>query len=275
MKVLLALLFAAIASGAALADAPKNSLRPLPRPVLSQPALTTPIEAVASVAVPDMARLRPARRPTAPAATALMEKPDLQPAAAPDKPRSGLLALLAPRPKPARKAAASRKGAVCGVPSIKGKTLPRVTSKTKGCGIDDPVSITSVDGIRLSQAATVDCPTAIALNKWVQQGLRPTMGRSDVVELTIAGHYSCRTRNNQRGGKISEHGRGKAIDIAGVVLSNGKELTVRRNFKTLRKAYKAGCGIFGTTLGPGSDGYHEDHMHFDTARQRRGGAYCR
>ena len=34
------------------------------------------------------------------------------------------------------------------------------------------------------------------------------------------------------------------------------------------------AGIFGTTLGPGSDGYHEDHMHFDTAHQR-GGAYCR
>ena len=47
-----------------------------------------------------------------------------------------------------------------------------------------------------------------------------------------------------------------------------------RNFKTLRPAHKAACGVFGTTLGPGSDGYHEDHMHFDTAAHRNG-SYCR
>ncbi|MCC6519568.1 MAG: extensin family protein, partial [Tabrizicola sp.] len=40
------------------------------------------------------------------------------------------------------------------------------------------------------------------------------------------------------------------------------------------RIYKAGCGYFMTTLGPGSDGYHEDHFHFD-ASARKGGAYCR
>jgi hypothetical protein len=42
----------------------------------------------------------------------------------------------------------------------------------------------------------------------------------------------------------------------------------------LRRIYKAGCSYFMTTLGPGSDGYHEDHFHFDTSA-RKGGAYCR
>lgn len=201
--------------------------------------------------------------------------PDAMPVAAPEKPRKGLLGLLAPRAKPVRKLGATRKGSVCGVPSIKGKVLPRVTSKTKGCGIEDPVSVTSIDGVRLSQSATLDCPTAIALNKWVQKGLRPAFGNSEVVELKVAAHYICRSRNNVRGAKISEHGRGKAIDISGFVLSNGKEISVQGNFnKTIRKAHKAACGIFKTTLGPGSDGYHEDHLHFDTS-SRKGGAYCR
>ena len=41
----------------------------------------------------------------------------------------------------------------------------------------------------------------------------------------------------------------------------------------MRAAHRAACGIFGTTLGPGSDGYHEDHLHFDTVS--RGSPYCR
>lgn len=175
---------------------------------------------------------------------------------------------------PSKRVASSRKGSVCGMPSIKGKTLPRITSQTRGCGIEDPVSITSVDGIRLSEAATLNCSAARALTTWVQKGLRPAFRGSEIVELQIAAHYSCRTRNNVRGAPVSEHGRGNAIDISGIVFANGKELTVSRNFKTLRKAYKAGCGTFATTLGPGSDGYHEDHMHFDTAK-RRSSAYCR
>ena len=273
MKGWLALLIVLCTIGQASADAPKTSIRPMPRPVLAQPEVFAP--AVAPVAeassMPALARIRPLRRPIAVAAAV----PDLTPIAAPEKRRKGLLGLIAPRAKPIRQAAASRKGSVCGNPSIKGKTLPRITAKTKGCGIDEPVSVTSVDGARLSTPATIDCATAVALNTWVKQSLRPAFPTSEVVGLTVVDSYSCRSRNNVRGAKISEHGRGKAIDIAAITFANGKDLTVSRNFKTLRKAYKAGCGIFGTTLGPGSDGYHEDHMHFDTARHRGNGAYCR
>jgi hypothetical protein len=274
MKVWLTIAILICSIGAALADAPNKSIRPMPRPVLQQQPLAAelPVQTLAAV-LPDLARVPPQRRPEI-TPTAM---PEAAPVVAPTKPRKGLLGLIAPRAKPAkppRKAKASRKGSVCGDPSIKGKTLPRISSKTKGCGIDEPVSVTSVDGVLLSEAATLDCTAARALNTWVQKGLRPALRGNEVVQLQIAGHYSCRTRNNVRGAKISEHGRGKAIDISGIVFANGKQLTVSRNFKSLRKAYKAGCGIFATTLGPGSDGYHEDHMHFDTAKHRSG-AYCR
>jgi hypothetical protein len=249
--------------GVASAEPPKTSIRPMSRPATVQPlAADLPVETLLAAA-PEMSRIRPLRRPEA------------QPVAAPEKPRKGLLGLLGPRAKPAKKPKISRKGSVCGDPSIKGETIARITSKTRGCGIDDPVRVTSVNGVRLSQAATIDCPTARALNAWVETGLQPAFGRTKVVELKVAAHYSCRTRNNVRGAKISEHGRGKAIDISGFVLSNGKEISVQGNFnKTIRKAHKAACGIFKTTLGPGSDGYHEDHLHFDTA-SHRSGTYCR
>lgn len=266
MKAWLTLLMVLCSGVAAHADAPKTSLRPLPRPVLVQPLVAVlPDQTVSTL--PELARIPPRHRPEATI--------EPLPVASAEKPRKGLFGLSAPRAKPSGKTTTSRKGSVCGIPSIKGKTLPRVSSKTKGCGIDDPVSVTSVDGATLSTPATIDCTTAVALNKWVQNGLRPAFPKSEVASLTIVDSYSCRPRNNVRGNKISEHGKGHAVDIAAVTFANGKTLTVARNFKSLRKAYKAACGIFGTTLGPGSDGYHEDHMHFDTARERRGGAYCR
>ena len=139
----------------------------------------------------------------------------------------------------------------------------------------EPVKITSVSGVVLNPAATLDCPTALALRAWVDQGLQPAFAPNDVVELRIFGSYICRSRNNARGAKISEHGRGKAVDIGAFVLGSGKTVNVVSNYNAqVRKAHKSACGIFGTTLGPGSDGYHEDHLHFDTASYRSG-SYCR
>ena len=231
-----------------------NMLRPRPRPgdlTLAQPQAET-----VSASVP---MLRPKPRPAGLAQS--QEQVEL--------------AAVAPTKKKPGKDKKSKKGAVCGDAAIKGENLARISSKVKGCGLDDPVRVTSVDGIRLSQPATMDCTTASALKTWVQKSMRPSFGNREVVELRIAAHYICRPRNNVKGNKVSEHGRGKAIDISGFIFSDGKEWSVARDYnKQIRKAHKGACGIFGTTLGPGSDGYHEDHLHFDTASYRSG-AYCR
>ena len=165
-------------------------------------------------------------------------------------------------------------GALCGDRAIQGQRLARITSKISGCGIAEPVRVSAIDGIRLSQPATLDCVTAKALHSWIDKGLRPAYAPRKVVELKVAAHYICRPRNNRKGARISEHGRGRAIDISGIVTSDGRTQMVLKGFdKTMRRAYKAACGIFGTTLGPGSDGYHEDHMHFDVPSNRRS-PYC-
>lgn len=188
-----------------------------------------------------------------------------------------LAAMPPPTKKEERKKkreAVSKKGSVCGVASIRGEEIAAIKSKVDGCGVEDPVAITSVAGVRLSQTATVDCSIAKALDRWVAEVAQPAFN-GNLVEMRIAAHYSCRSRNSIKGAKISEHGKGRAIDIAAFVLSNGKVLTVAQNYnRLLRRIYKAGCGYFMTTLGPGSDGYHEDHFHFD-ASARNGGAYCR
>lgn len=169
----------------------------------------------------------------------------------------------------------TKKGSVCGDPAIKGEKLSPIRGKVKGCGLDAPVRVTAIDGIRLNQPATISCDTAIAFKDWINGGLRPAMGKREVVEIRIAASYICRPRNNKKGAKISEHGRGKAIDVAGFVFADGKQWSIAGDYnKEIRKAHKAACGIFGTTLGPGSDGYHEDHLHFDIARYNSG-SYCR
>jgi hypothetical protein len=127
----------------------------------------------------------------------------------------------------------------------------------------------------------MDCGTAKALKKWLNKGAKPAVGSKGggLSGLKIAAHYSCRTRNNIAGAKISEHGKGRAIDISGLTLNDGRTITVLEGWnngdrRTMRKAHKAACGPFGTVLGPDADRYHKDHFHFDTARHR-GGSYCR
>ncbi|MDQ2067404.1 extensin family protein [Xinfangfangia sp. CPCC 101601] len=272
----------------AQAEPVEKSLKPPANPFLNgAAAIPSPAElsTVDPVAHAMAVSLRPRTRPQA--------INDMVAAAAAGKPAPGLdLAAMMPEPEPvaapprkmtrAEKKAAreqerlnnSLKGSVCGVAAIKGEKIAPIKAKVQGCGLSDGVRVTSVSGVRLSQAATIDCDTAKALNTWVDKVVQPAYG-GEVVELKIAAHYICRPRNNKKGAKVSEHGRGKAVDIGGFVMANGKVLPVLGGFnRTMRKAHKGACGIFGTTLGPGSDGYHEDHLHLDTARHRNG-SYCR
>ena len=175
-----------------------------------------------------------------------------------------------------------RRGSVCGDRAIRGQAIARIRGRISACGIANPVRITEVDGVKLSTPATLDCPTAQALKSWVHNGAKPAVGRmgGGIKSLRVVASYACRTRNSQRGAKISEHAYGHAIDIAAINLNNGTALTVltdwrnRRKGAVLKRMHKAACGPFGTVLGPNANRYHQDHFHFDTARYRSG-SYCR
>ena len=175
-----------------------------------------------------------------------------------------------------------QRGALCGQAGLIGERLSPIAGRVQGCGIAEPVRLRVVDGITLSTPATVNCETARALQTWVNGTVVPTVGRhgGGVRSLRVVASYACRTRNNQPGGRISEHGRGNAIDIAGIGLADGTELTVltdwrgRRAGRMLHQMHAGACGPFGTVLGPNSDRFHRDHFHFDVARHRSG-PFCR
>ncbi|WP_299368889.1 extensin family protein [uncultured Tateyamaria sp.] len=174
-----------------------------------------------------------------------------------------------------------RKGQVCGDPDLQGDAVGAVPGRIPGCGIADAVRLRSVSGVTLSQPALMDCNTAKALKTWTNKGAKPALRRvgGGLASYRVAAHYACRTRNNQPGARISEHGKGRAIDISAFTMKDGTRLTVlndwnSRHGRALKSMHKAACGPFGTVLGPNSDRFHRDHFHFDTARYRNG-SYCR
>ena len=174
------------------------------------------------------------------------------------------------------------RGAICGDPDIQGDVVGLVPGRIRGCGVQQGVRVKSVSGITLSQASVLDCTTAKALKKWVSQGMKPAVGTygGGVRQIKVAAHYACRTRNNQPGARISEHGKGRAIDVSGFVMRDGSEISLlqgwgqRTTGAILRDMHKRACGVFGTVLGPDSNRFHRDHFHFDTARYRSG-SFCR
>lgn len=173
------------------------------------------------------------------------------------------------------------RGQVCGDPAIQGQAVGRVNGRGS-CGIENAVRVRSVAGVALSPNATIDCRTASALKAWVAQGAKPAVGQigGGISSLRVVSHYSCRFRNSAASGRLSEHSFGRAIDIAGIGLKSGSEITVLTDWgrgdrgRALRAMWRAACGSFGTVLGPDANKFHRDHFHFDTARYRSG-SYCR
>lgn len=176
-----------------------------------------------------------------------------------------------------------REGAICGDRAIQGDAIGQVDGGTAGgCGVEDAVRVRSVSGVSLSRAAIMDCTTAAALKSWIEDSAKPVLRRTGggLSQVHVAAHYACRTRNNQKGRRVSEHGKGRAIDIAGFTFADGSQISVlegwsnRRYGRSLKRLHRQACGPFGTVLGPDADKFHRDHFHLDTARYRNG-TYCR
>lgn len=268
-------------AGMAGAVPPESSLRPVMR---AQPALETlaapPVAAVGApvagpVAEPEGAmRPQQRRRGGGPDATARRQAgaTSLRPAERPAQVVERAVAIDRER----------RRGMVCGDPEIQGDVVGRVPGRIAACGVEDAVRVRSVAGVALTQRAVMDCRTAAALNHWVGQSAKPALSGlgGGLERVRIAAHYTCRTRNGQSGARISEHGRGRAIDISGFHMRDGSLITVERGWtaaattQALRRMHRGACGTFGTVLGPDADSFHRDHFHFDTARHRSG-SYCR
>ncbi|MBX5199128.1 extensin [Rhizobium sp. NZLR10] len=166
------------------------------------------------------------------------------------------------------------------------KDAPRIDDGN-GCGIDKPIIVSdALPGISLKPEATIRCPAALALARWMKESVIPAasaalpeQGRLTTVNQASA--YICRLRNSAETGKISEHARGNAIDIASFHFEKGEDVAVRsrREDPTLTGAFQrtvsaAGCLYFTTVLDPESDAAHETHFHLDVIERKGAYRYC-
>ena len=152
------------------------------------------------------------------------------------------------------------------------------------CGAPDVVRLDAVlmpDQRRVAFAPppTLRCSMAEAIADWVRADVAPladTLG-APLASIENYDSYDCRGMNRVVGAKLSEHGRANALDIRSVKLANRKvfqltETTVSRAFRERMRA--SACARFMTVLGPGSDGYHEEHIHVDLAERHSGYRIC-
>lgn len=261
------------ASMVAQAQAPERSLRPV---------LRAPVYPVALPSFAPEVSLRPVLRrggDTSPRVTRVAAAAPV--AAAPIPRAEATPAKLTRKEKRALKKQGI--GKICRNKKILGKEIDPIPGKLRGCGIPrGAVKVYQIDDVKLSTPAVVNCDLAGSLEKWVDKGLKKSVRRygGGVTEIKVAASYACRTRNSRPGAKISEHGKGNAIDISAVKLKNGESISVLRDWgggkkgKILKKMHKDACGPFGTVLGPNADRYHQDHFHFDVAKHKWGD-YCR
>jgi hypothetical protein len=151
------------------------------------------------------------------------------------------------------------------------------------CGATDAVLIDTVilpdkTKVAVTPAATMRCPMAEAVAQWVREDVVPIL--KDLPPLRALDNfdsYSCRGRNNVRAAQLSEHGKADALDVRDFKLADGHELNLTdiHAGKDWRDAVKASvCARFSTVLGPGSDGYHEEHIHLDLEERRNNYKIC-
>jgi hypothetical protein len=153
------------------------------------------------------------------------------------------------------------------------------------CGIGQPFLVNaSLEGdVWLDPGATLDCTMTAALDQWLAEVVQPAAYRHfgvPVIGAKVLGSYSCRTRNSQKGAKISEHAFGNAIDIASFMLGGGRWVAVKTGWRGApaerafwHEIHSAACKRFLTVLGPDADSFHRDHLHLDLARHNRDGSY--
>jgi hypothetical protein len=133
--------------------------------------------------------------------------------------------------------------------------------------------------IEVRPAAILRCEMAESLAAWIRDEASDhvtTLGDA-LRAVDSLGSYECRGRNGAADAKLSEHGKGNAIDIRALVLAGGRriDLTDDTASKPLRDDLRdSACHRFSTVLGPGADNHHENHIHLDILQRHRGARIC-
>lgn len=163
------------------------------------------------------------------------------------------------------------------------KVMPRLIGPG-ACGGGDMVELSAVlltggKRIEVKSSPTLRCEMAEQFALWVREDVVTRVAKAGAALTAVETYddYNCRGRNRVFGAKLSEHGKGNAVDVRSLTFADKKValLTDKTYAKDVRTDLRASaCARFTTVLGPGSDGYHEEHIHLDLAQRRGGFRMC-
>lgn len=178
-----------------------------------------------------------------------------------------------------------------------------------GCGFSNAVRISALQ-VQIGPPVSLSCPAAVSLALWEQHVLLPAAANwlgSTVQRLEHYGSYACRNVAGRDDGRRSRHATADALDLAGVVLRDGRRISVARDWHRaaptgppaatspadvtgpaaraqgpalpalapealfLRALHKGACRHFDGVLGPDYNAAHADHLHLE----RGGWRSCR
>jgi hypothetical protein len=161
--------------------------------------------------------------------------------------------------------------------------MPRLVGPG-ACGGSDMVRLNAVliagsTPIEIKPAPFLRCEMAEQLTTWIRDDAVPRVSAIGATLRSVENYddFECRGRNRVIGARMSEHGKGNAVDVRAFTFADGRVIgmTDMNVSKDLRDGLRASaCQRFTTVLGPGSDGYHEGHIHLDLAERRHGYRIC-
>ncbi len=167
---------------------------------------------------------------------------------------------------------------------VAGVAFTPVADRTEGesCSIRNALTLGDDLGdatVRLSpRRPMMTCSLAAALVLWRRQSVELAAWEilgAGVTGLDHYGVYACRRVSNQIEGRYSAHARASAVDIAGFRLSNGRRVSVERDWpkdsaeaRFLRRIRDDACRVFDTALSPDYNAAHANHLHLETGGAR-------
>jgi hypothetical protein len=150
------------------------------------------------------------------------------------------------------------------------------------CTLEGAVALQSVvtpgGKVELPARPRLSCAFALKFGRWIAETAAPIIAAhagASLKTISTGAGLECRKRNGESSGKLSEHARGNAIDVASFELTDRRRITVGDADMAIPLAVAlkglrtSACGYFTTVLGPGSNEAHKDHLHFDSGLHGR------
>lgn len=151
------------------------------------------------------------------------------------------------------------------------------TPGSTACGFRNAVTV-SRTAFAVNAPFALSCRSAVALALWERHVVAPEALRllgSPVQRLDHFGSYACRNVYGRDAGRPSQHATADALDVAGFVLTDGRRITVARDWTGdgpesafLHAVHRGACRFFDGVLGPEYNAAHADHLHLDRGPYR-------